>query len=96
MLIRVLVAVLPGGGGDWLAAQLIGGGPWEAGQTLMRDADPESFAKLVKLYNTCGPRPVAFCAAAITLDEAARAAAGNGSSVATMPSEPTGGTAGRR
>ena len=41
VLMYLLVTVLPWGGGDWLAASLVGGGPWQAGQTLMRDADPE-------------------------------------------------------
>ena len=48
-----LTAVLPWGGGDWLAATLIGGGPWRAGQTLMREADPGTWDRMVRLYKGC-------------------------------------------
>jgi hypothetical protein len=48
-----LVAVLPWGGGDWLAATLIGGDRWLAGQTLMREADPKTWDRMVQLYNAC-------------------------------------------
>ncbi len=85
LLIRVLVAVLPGPG-DWLAARLIGGGPWWAGQVLMDDADPAAFARMVKLDQACGPRSGEACAAAIVSDKAAKA--GAGSSVETLPRPP--------
>lgn len=93
LLIRVLVAVLPGPG-DWLAARLIGGGPWWAGQVLMDDADPAAFARMVKLDQACGDHQVEFCTAAITLDEAAKAGTGRG--VETTRTAPAAGTAGRR
>ena len=48
-----LVAVLPWGGGDWLAATLIGGERWLAGQTLMREGDPKTWDRMVGLYNAC-------------------------------------------
>ena len=87
VLIRVLIAVLPWGGGDWLAGVMVGGRtPWQAGEILMQDADPASFDKMAKLYNTCGSRSVAFCTAAITLDEAAKA--GKRSSTETLPRPP--------
>ncbi len=87
VLIRVLIAVLPWGGGDWLAGVMVGGRtPWQAGEILMQDADPISFDKMAKLYNTCGSRPVAFCTAAITLDEAAKARKGSGTE--TLPRSP--------
>lgn len=86
VLIRVLITVLPWGGGDWLAGVMVGGRtPWQAGETLMRDADPVSFDKMAKLYNTCGSRPVAFCTAAITLDEAAKAGKGGGTEALPRP-----------
>ena len=84
----------PGGGGDWLAASLVGGGPWQAGQRLMQDADPESFDKMVKLYNVCGARPVEFCTAAIAVELAAKA--GKGSGAEPTRSEPAAGTSARR
>jgi hypothetical protein len=63
----VLPAVLPPRAGDWLAASLIGGSPWYAGQTLMQHASPQSFDKMVQLYNACGDEPVELCAATITV-----------------------------
>jgi hypothetical protein len=68
--------------------------PWEAGEILMHDADRASFDKMVKLYDTCGPRPVAFCTAAIVLDEAAKAGTGNGAKA--LPVEPAAGTTRQR
>jgi hypothetical protein len=52
-----LTAVLPWGGGNWLAATLIGGDRWLAGQTLMREADPKTWDRMVQLYNAC-PRAI--------------------------------------
>jgi hypothetical protein len=49
-----LVAVLPWGGGHWLAATLIGGGPWRAGAALMREADPVDWDRMVGLYARAG------------------------------------------
>ena len=91
VLVRVLVAVLPWGGGDGLAAIMVGArNPWEAGEILMHDADRASFDKMVKLYNTCGPRPVDFCTAAIVLDEAAKAATGSRAEALPRPPAPGG------
>jgi hypothetical protein len=66
----VAVGLLPRSTGDWIAATLIGGGQWQAGQTLMEEASPASFARMVKLYNTCGDQPTELCAAAIALKTA--------------------------
>ena len=66
----VAAGLLPRSAGDWIAASLIGGGRWQAGQTLMEEASPASFAKMVKLYNTCGDQPVELCAAAIAVKTA--------------------------
>ena len=63
----VAAGLLPRSAGDWIAASLIGGGQWQAGQTLMEEASPVSFAKMVKLYNTCGDQPTELCTAAIAL-----------------------------
>ena len=88
MLMYLLATVLPWGGGDWLAASLVGGGPWQAGQTLMRDADPTSFDKMVRLYNVCGARPVEFCTAAIAVELAAKAGKGSGAKALPRPPAP--------
>jgi hypothetical protein len=63
----VLPTVLPSGAGDWLAASLIGGSPWYAGEALMQRASPQSFDKMVQLYNACGDEPVELCAATIAV-----------------------------
>jgi hypothetical protein len=63
----VLPMVLPWRAGDWLTASLIGGSPWYAGEALMQRASPQSFDKMVQLYNTCGDEPVELCAATITV-----------------------------
>jgi hypothetical protein len=58
--------LLPWGAGDWLAASLIGGGRWRARKTLMERASPESFGRMVQLYNACGERPFDLCETALT------------------------------
>lgn len=45
--------LLPWGAGHWLAATLVGGGRWEAGQTLMREVNPTSWDRMARLYNAC-------------------------------------------
>ena len=66
----VLPAVLPWGAGDWLAASLIGGSPWQAGQVLMRAGNPAGFNRLVRLSLACGSQPVARCIAGIARETA--------------------------
>jgi len=45
---------LPWGLGDRLASTLVlGAGRWGAGQTLMREADPETWGRMARLYNAC-------------------------------------------
>ena len=67
----VAVGLLPRSAGDWIAASLIGGGRWQAGETLMERASPESFGRMVRLYNACGERPIDLCEAALTAGAAA-------------------------
>ena len=62
----VLSSLLPWGAGDWLASSLIGGGRWQAGETLMGRDSPESFGRMVRLYNVCGAQSIESCEAAIT------------------------------
>jgi hypothetical protein len=69
----VAPAVLPQSVGDWMVASLIGGGPWQAGQALMRRADPASFDKMVQLYDECGDQPVDICARDMALAAARHA-----------------------
>ena len=62
----LLPSFLPSSVGDWLASSLIGGGRWQAGQTLMQRANPESFDRMVRLYNACSERQVEMCETAIS------------------------------
>ena len=53
MLVWVLAtAVLPWGAGTWLAG-LGYGGRWPGGQALLREADPVSWERMVRLYQAC-------------------------------------------
>jgi ElaB/YqjD/DUF883 family membrane-anchored ribosome-binding protein len=62
----LLPLVLPWGAGDWLAALPIGGGPLQAGASLMRRADPAAWERMVRLYNACpADRATKLCAAAL-------------------------------
>ncbi len=47
----LLVALL--GGGHWLAGKLVGGTRWEAGWTLMQEANPVVADKMARLYKGC-------------------------------------------
>jgi hypothetical protein len=69
----VVPVVLPQSADDWMVASLVGGGPWQAGQTLMRRADPASFEKMVHLYDECGDQPADICARDIALPTAQHA-----------------------
>ena len=68
----VLPSLLPWGVGDWLAASLIGGGRWQAGETLMERASPEAFGRMVRLYNVCGQQSIELCESAIIARPAAQ------------------------
>ena len=77
----ILPSLLPWGAGDWLAASLIGGGRWRAGETLMAHASPDAYDRMVRLYNACSERPIETCEAAL----AARAAAEPGRNECCLP-----------
>jgi hypothetical protein len=65
-----LAVVLPWGGGTWLVSTLIGGGRWVAGETLMRDASPTGWDRLVRVSNACVPeRRTEECEAALAVHE---------------------------
>jgi Family of unknown function (DUF6118) len=83
----VAVGLLPRSAGDWIAATLIGGSQWQAGQTLMGEADPTSFARMVKLYDTCGDQPTELCTAAIAV-RAAESPGQDGRTPAAAPARP--------
>ena len=61
----MLVAFLPYGAGDWLAALPLGGGPFQAGQALIRRDSPELWDEMVGLYKACGERTAEACEAAM-------------------------------
>ncbi|MGH7048442.1 MAG: DUF6118 family protein [Stellaceae bacterium] len=62
----MLPLVLPWGAGDWLSALPLGGGPWQAGASLMQRANPAAWERMVQLYQACPPeRATALCEAAM-------------------------------
>jgi hypothetical protein len=69
------VALLPRAAGAWVAASIVGGDPWTAGQNLMREGDPATFERMVRLYQACPQNAaVELCRAAMAV-KAAEAAA---------------------
>jgi hypothetical protein len=61
----VLLGWLPFGLPSQAAALIMNEDRWDAGQTLMSEASPDSYEKMVTLYNTCGRQSVEFCTQAI-------------------------------
>jgi hypothetical protein len=74
-----VAALLPRQAGIWVATSIIGNDPWTVGQTIMRQADPVSFSRMIRLYNAC-PADVSaeLCAAQITVGAAAAGDRGSG------------------
>jgi hypothetical protein len=63
-------------------------GRWRAGETLMERASPESFDRMVRLYNACGERPVEACTAAIAGQAATRSGETPPAKLNMTPSRP--------
>jgi hypothetical protein len=59
--------LLPRSAGDAIAVSLIGGSKWQAGETLMQESSPESWARMVRLYDACGAQTTELCEAAIAV-----------------------------
>lgn len=59
--------LLPWNLGHRMAASLVGGDRWEAGSTLMNEANPSAWEKVVRLNKACGDTPVALCEAAMVI-----------------------------
>jgi hypothetical protein len=77
----VAAGLLPRNIGDRIAASLIGGDRWHAGLALMEEASPDSWDKMVRLYNACPPDAATeLCEAAIVARTAAPSR--------TLPREP--------
>jgi len=98
----LLIRVLPWGAGDWLAALPLGGGRWTAGQSLMREADPVTWDKMVRLYKACPQESTTeLCEAALTVRTIPPAPAqaapegAKGRAVITAPSSSRGKAAGQ-
>ncbi len=45
----------------------MGGTRWQAGETLMEEASPESFDKMARLYKACGGQTTELCEAPIAV-----------------------------
>jgi hypothetical protein len=87
----LLTAMLPWGGDTWLAA-LAFGGRWNAGQTMMQDAAPLQWNRMVRLYKACPQDSMTeLCEAAMAVrtgpsgQEGAKAPA-----FGTIPAQPSG------
>jgi len=63
----VAAGLLPRSAGDWIAASLIGGSKWQAGETLLEEASPESWEKMARLYKACGEQTTELCEAAMAV-----------------------------
>ena len=73
----------------WLiSVGAVGGGQWQAGQTLMQEASPVSFARMVKLYDSCGDQTTELCAAAITVRTAESAGQDGRTPAGAVPARP--------
>jgi hypothetical protein len=68
----VAAGLLPRSVGDGIAASLIAGDRWHAGETLMEQASPETWDRMARLYKAC-PQDAAteLCTAAMALRAAA-------------------------
>jgi hypothetical protein len=68
VLLWFLAAVLlPWSLGHRMAAALVSGDRWEAGSTLMNEANPEAWERVVRLNKACGDHAVGLCEAAIAV-----------------------------
>jgi hypothetical protein len=66
-----MAALLPRQAGAWMAATMIGGDPWSAGEALMQEGDAAAFNRMVRLYQACpAASTTEFCAAAIAVKAA--------------------------
>jgi hypothetical protein len=84
----VAAGLLPRSAGDWIAASLIGGNRWQAGETLMQESSPESWARMVRLYTACGEQATELCEAAIAVRGLQPGQEGGRSASAPVPSHP--------
>jgi Family of unknown function (DUF6118) len=84
----VAAGLLPRSAGDWIAASLIGGSRWQAGETLMQEASPEAWTRMVRLYNACGELATELCEAVITVRTLQPGQDGERAASARAPSHP--------
>lgn len=72
-------ALFPRATGSWVAASILGGDPWDAGQALLYQADPATFERMVRLYQAC-PKNASteLCRAAMAVKRAAAPAQSSG------------------
>jgi hypothetical protein len=84
----VAAGLLPRSVGDGIAASLIGGTRWQAGEMLMDEASPASFDKMVRLYEACGEQATELCEAAIAVRSIQPVQEGSRNVTAPAPSHP--------
>jgi len=81
--------LLPRSVSDGVAASLIGGDRWHAGQTLMEEGSPESWDKMLRLYKACRPDTATeLCEAAIAVRTIAPAQEAGRNASTPPPSRP--------
>jgi hypothetical protein len=84
----MLTAFLPWGGGTWLAG-LAFGGRWNAGATMLEDADPTAWERMVRLARACPPDDATeLCEAAMAVRTAAPDKDGSATAPTSLPPRP--------
>jgi hypothetical protein len=64
-------ALLPRQAGAWMAATIIGGDPWAAGENLMQESNATAFDRMARLYQACpADSSTDLCVAAIAVKAA--------------------------
>jgi hypothetical protein len=64
-------ALLPRRAGAWIAADIVGGDRWTAGEALMRAGNAAAFDRMMRLYQACPPHSLTeLCTAAIAVKAA--------------------------
>jgi hypothetical protein len=84
----VAAGLLPRSAGDRIAASLIGGSRWQAAETLMQEGSPETWTRMVRLYNACGEQATGLCEAAIAVEATQPGQEGGRAESAPTPSHP--------
>ena len=78
--------------GEWMASLVVGGGRWQAGQAMMRNADPAAWNRMARLVNAC-PKDTStdLCEAAMAVRQAPASGVSEGAkTLGSVPASPHG------